>query len=150
MFGQEKQSGKRVVIIGGGQVGCEMAVYLGEHGCIPTGVEMEEHIARDANLGLRMLLLRQLGLDPNIQIRTKTRCIAIEDDCVLVSTPDGEERLPADTVLLCTRQVANAELHNQSRDIAFDVIAVGNCKKPGMIKDAVHDGFDAALGLHRF
>ena len=150
VFGREEQLGKRVVIIGGGQVGCEMAVHLGEHGCIPTVVEMEEHIARDANLGPRMMLLRQLGLNPDIQIKTKTRCLAIEDDGVLVSTPDGEERLPADSVLLCTGRVANAAQRDSFRDTAFDVIPVGDCKKPGMIKEAVHDGFDAALSLHRF
>ena len=51
VFGREDQVGKRVVVIGGGLVGCEMAIHLGERGCIPTVVEMEQHIARDANLG---------------------------------------------------------------------------------------------------
>lgn len=150
VFGREEQVGRRVVIIGGGQVGCELAIHLGERGCVPTVVELEEHIARDANLGPRMMLLRQLEMNPDITIRTSARCLEITDGGVRVSAPEGEELLAADTVVLCTGRTPNARERDAFRNTAFDVIPVGDCKKPGMIKEAVHDGFDASLSLHRF
>ena len=97
-----------------------------------------------------MMLLRQLNMNPDIQICTSTRCLAITEEGVRVSGENGEEVIPADTVVLCTGRTPLKELRESFRGTAFDVIFAGDCKKPGMIKEAVHDGFDAALSLHRF
>ena len=150
VFGREDQVGKRVVIIGGGLVGCELAIHLGERGCIPTVVEMEENIARDANLGPRMMLLRQMDMNADISVRTSARCTSITADCVNISTPEGEEAIPADTVILCTGRTPRAQERDSFEGIAFDVLPVGDCVKSGLIRDAVHTGFDAALSLHAF
>ena len=151
VFGNEDKVGERVVIIGGGLVGCELAIHLAERGRIPTVLEMEKHIARDANLGPRMMLLRTLASHETITVREETRCARITESGVEVIRPDGTtEVIPADTVILSTGRRPNAEERDAFRGTAFDVIPVGDCKKVGLIRDAVHTGFDASLSLHAY
>ena len=151
LFGREEIVGKQVVIIGGGQVGCEMAIHLGERGCVPTVVEMGPHLAPDAKLSCRLHLLRQMDRTGNITSHTGLRCTSIEDDGVHVVDGDGNEQvLPADTVVLCTGYKSLADQRDAFRGTAFHVIPAGDCVQPGLIKDAIRTGFDAALSLHKF
>ena len=45
---------------------------------------------------------------------------------------------------------ARAEERDSFLGVAFDVIPVGDCERPGLVKDAIHSGFNAALSLHAF
>lgn len=150
VFYQEDRFSGNVVIIGGGLVGCELAIHLGEHGCIPTVVEMEANIARDANLGPRMMLLRQMNMNPDIRVHTGARCVSISEEGVVIASADGEQLLPADHVILSTGRIPKCAERDSFDGVAFDVIAVGDCEKSGLIRDAVHTGFNAALSLHKF
>ena len=151
VFGREEQVGKRVVIVGGGQVGCELSIHLGERGCIPTVLEMGEYLAADAKLSSRLHVLRQMDRTQGVTSHTQTRCLAITPEGVQAENEKGETVFfPADTVVLCTGMKARAEERDSFLGVAFDVIPVGDCERPGLVKDAIHSGFNAALSLHAF
>ena len=71
--------------------------------------------------------------------------------CAIQLASEGKELFfPADTVLLSAGMKARAQERDSFEGIAFDVIPVGDCEKPGLVKDAIHTGFNAALSLHTF
>ena len=62
IYGYENTLGDKTVIIGGGLVGCETAVYLSDKGIDTTIVEMLPELAVDAAGGHRLGLMEQLSL----------------------------------------------------------------------------------------
>ena len=67
----KKRAGKKAVIIGGGEVGSELAWFLAEQGKQVTIVEMMGAVAMDMNMFSRLYLLDKLGeLGVNMVIDT--------------------------------------------------------------------------------
>ena len=75
--------GKRVVIIGGGMVGSEVADFLSERGHQVTVVEMLDQIAGNIGIRMRARLLDRLE-EKGVVLMTSTRCLEIDGREVLV------------------------------------------------------------------
>lgn len=60
IYGNETRLGKKTVIIGGGLVGCETAVYLADQGIDTIVVEMLPDVALEASGSHRLGLMGQL------------------------------------------------------------------------------------------
>ena len=90
--------GKRVVIIGGGLVGCEIALHLANIGCEVEIIEAEGQFARDANF-MHFDGMMKAYKGKAITIHTSTKCMKIEKDGVTVVSENGERKIIADTVL---------------------------------------------------
>lgn len=146
VFGRENELGKKVIIVGGGSVGCELAIHLADQGHEPTLLEMGSWLAPTSEISERMSLLEQIA-KRNIPSFTDTRCIRIGKEGVEVAHKDGERFLPADSVVLCTGTTPLAELRDSFRDVAFDVINVGDCDQVGAIRTAVDSGWNAGAIL---
>ncbi|MGI5971762.1 MAG: FAD-dependent oxidoreductase [Oscillospiraceae bacterium] len=137
--------GEKVLIIGGGLVGCETAIHLARTGHEVMIIEMQNQLAPDANIGYDRGLMTALKQE-NIKILTNTRCLEILPYGVRSKTGGAPVTLhEADSVVYA--------LGMEPRDWTFlepcgvPVYPVGDCKKPRKVKDAVYDGFFAALGL---
>ena len=146
LYGHEDKVGKKVVIIGGGMVGCETALHLTSMGRTVELVEMGEMLAPDGIFTERIHTLDYMDKDEKLAYHLHTTCTAIEKGGVLVADHSGTTRLlEADTVVLACGMKARSEERETFRDTAFDVIAVGDCVKPRNVHDAVAEGFNAAL-----
>jgi NADPH-dependent 2,4-dienoyl-CoA reductase/sulfur reductase-like enzyme len=98
-------SAKRVVVVGGGYIGLEMAEAFVRRGATVTLVEGDDQLMRtlDPDMAERLIgPMRGLGID----VRIGTRVEAFEDDAVV--TADGP--VPADLVVLGLGVVPNSEL----------------------------------------
>ena len=146
VFGHEDRVGKRVVIIGGGAIGVELAIHLNGLGHESTIVEMTEHIAAKAQLTERTDYLTWLEKS-GVKTLVGTACTEITDKGVRVKNADGEQFLEADTVIIAVGTRALETERDQFTDAAFDVISAGDCVKASSIVHAVHSGFDAGLTL---
>ena len=146
VFGHEDRVGKRVVIIGGGAIGVELAIHLNGLGHESTIVEMTEHIAAKAQLTERTDYLTWLEKS-GVKTLVDTACTEITDRGVRVKNADGEQFLEADTVIIAAGTRALEKERDQFADVAFDVISVGDCVKASSIVHATHTGFDAGLTL---
>ena len=62
--------GKKVIILGGGLVGCESAVYLAQEGKDVTVVEMMKEVAVDPNIRQRPILPDMLA---KLRVKVETR-----------------------------------------------------------------------------
>ena len=145
-FGNEDKIGKKVVIIGGGAIGVELAIHLNGLGHESTVVEMTEHLASKTELTERtayMIHIEKTG----VKALTLTACTEITDKGVHVKNADGEQFIEADTVIIAVGTKALVAEREKFNDTAFDVISVGDCVKASSIVHAVHTGFDAGLTL---
>ena len=144
----EKMSeiGKKVVIIGGGLVGCEMGVYLAQEDREVTVLETGPKLAPDSNPRHRPILLELLsGL---AETKTCTTAINIVPEGVVAAGPEGQPELfEADTVLVAAgMKPLGAEAYSL-RGLAPKTSFIGDCVAAKNIREAVFRGFHAALDL---
>ncbi|MCL2124761.1 MAG: FAD-dependent oxidoreductase [Oscillospiraceae bacterium] len=137
--------GKRVVIIGGGLVGCETGVHLAREGHDVTVVEMKSTICADANPRHRPLLLAEM--EKQVKCLVNTRAISIDADGLTCQKDDSEHFLPADTIICAAGRVPKADVAAELADCAPYVDMIGDCVKPANVTQAIFRGHFAALDI---
>jgi 2,4-dienoyl-CoA reductase-like NADH-dependent reductase (Old Yellow Enzyme family)/thioredoxin reductase len=139
--------GKKVVILGGGLVGCESAVHLAQKGKDVTLVEMMKDVAVDANVRQRPILL---DMFTKLQVKVKTRMkgVKVTDKGLVCIDETGKENLfEADTVVCSVGQHALREVVNDLLDAAPEVVQVGDCVNPQKVTEALYRGYHAGLDI---
>lgn len=139
--------GQQVVLVGGGLVGCETALHLSRNGKRVALVEMRDTLAPDGYFSERLHTLEYLEKDPDIQIYTSARCLAIGPDAVKIAGPDGEMCLKADSVVLSSGMVSRSALRDRFRGTAPRVILAGDCVRASNLREATWQGYNAAMIL---
>ena len=136
--------GESVVMIGGGLVGCETALYLAQKGKKVTIVEILDSVARDMWRANRLHLLELLA-KANMKILTETRVLEIRDDSIIIADKDdNRDELKCDTVILAVGLIPNNGLQETLMDKAPEVYAIGDCVEPGKAINAIWGGFRKA------
>jgi NADPH-dependent 2,4-dienoyl-CoA reductase/sulfur reductase-like enzyme len=111
-----------------------------------TVVEMSGEVAAQANPRHRPELMRRLR--ESVTIYTGMRAKQITDEGILCVNTAGEEILiPADTVIVAAGIRPLDHAANALRGTAPIVELIGDCVRPGLIRDAVFRGYHAALDL---
>lgn len=148
-YEHEEKVGNKVVIIGGGMVGCESALHFAEHGKDVTLIEMLPWLAaQDTTYTERMDTLYFMRQQPKLKQYLNTTCTEITDKGVKAVGKDGKELyFEAATVLLAAGYKARKEEVAKFYGTAFDVIPVGDCVVAGPLVRATRTGFDAALRI---
>lgn len=146
VFGHEDEVGKNVVIIGGGDIGCELSIHLSGLGHTCSVVEMTHFQAGNAELSIRMSILQFMEKE-NVTTYLDTTATKITDKGVYIQNENGEQFLEADTVIISVGTKPLEEERDAFRDVSFDVINVGDCKKASNMQHAIETGFDAGLIL---
>ena len=138
--------GKKVVIIGGGLVGCEMGVYLSGLGREVTVLETGSRLAPDSNPRHRPILLKLL--EEVAETRTGTTAVSIVPEGVVTAGPDGiPELFKADTVLVAAGMKPLRSEADLLRGLAPKTSFIGDCVAARNIREAVFRGFHVALDL---
>lgn len=145
MFDEGVQIGDRVVVIGGGLVGCEDGLQLAMDGKKVSIVEMMDEVAVDAPPNHKKNLLPRLY--EHVTVYTAARCTEVTQGGVWCETPEGKRFLEADTVVLAAGSRACMDTVDTLRDTADEFWAIGDCVKAGKIMEAVRSGYDAAMNL---
>lgn len=138
--------GKKVVVCGGGLVGVETALTLHARNHTVELIEMRDAILADAGSMNRAKLLLEVE-KTGIAIHTGTTLLGVKNGSVLVETKDGEEALPADTVVLALGARADQTLEKALRESGYQgaIHAAGDCVRARKILEAVAEGAEAAL-----
>ena len=146
LAGEQTVSG-RVVVVGGGMVGCETAEYLAQQGCQVSVVEMRDKIASEVGLTVLPTMLEFFEEHGIVQF-TGHKVIEITKDELLCEDIQGRTvKIPCDYVVMASG----------SRPVKFDmstlvdngvsVVEVGDCKKAANIEKAIKSGYDAANAI---
>lgn len=134
---------QRVVIAGGGMVGCETATYLASMGRQVTIVEMLPIIAGDEEYTRRVLLLKDID-ERHIEVVTDAKITDIKANSVQVEKNQKARRIEADTVVLALGMNPNDALVKELEGkVPFKVI--GDAIKSRNALEATREGFLAGI-----
>jgi 2,4-dienoyl-CoA reductase (NADPH2) len=139
--------GKKVVIIGGGLHGCEIAEFLAKRGRKVTIIEKEEQIGAemiDFRLGLTLDWFERKG----VSVITGAQEMEVTAEGINYGNGDGHKQtITADTVIPTRPLVPNLELFTDLKDKIPEVYAIGDCRQPSKIVDAIADAYEIARKL---
>lgn len=140
--------GKKVAVLGGGLVGCETGLYLAENGHDVTIIEMQSEIAPEANWMHKEGMMQSFAKAP-ITCRTGLRVARIEPGKGVYATnaEGSEEFIPADGIVYAMGMRPNTGIVDELKDACIDTIAVGDCVKPRKARQAMEEGYWAAVNL---
>ncbi|MHB2148525.1 oxidoreductase [Calditrichota bacterium LG25] len=130
---------QKIVVIGGGLIGIEIASKLIDHDNEVIIVEMLEEIARGMEMIERAMTLKKLS-DHQVPIYTQSKVIRIDGQQVFVS--DGADFVikNVDKIVLATGMEPYNPLEEQLKD-KIPVFVVGDAREVGKAQDAIRDGF---------
>ncbi len=142
--------GEKVIVLGGGLIGCETAEFLAGQGKSVTIVEMQPQLAKDMEWCSRVLLMRRLK-ELNVECRAGNEIRSIgSDHAVTVRLPNGTEEVLEgfQSLVIAVGCRPDTELAGAlTASLKCPCVSVGDCVKTAKIMDAVHSGFHAALAL---
>ena len=168
-------TGRRVVVIGGGAVGVETALYLAEKGTLSAEalkfllvnraedpevlyelatrgtkdivvIEMIDKMGKDIGKTTRWGILQDLSRK-GIETRAATKALEITATAVKVEIDGNIEEIPADTVILAAGAEPNNPLAEviEQKGIPYEI--VGDAGQVAMAFDAVHQGYNAGRNV---
>jgi 2,4-dienoyl-CoA reductase (NADPH2) len=143
--------GSKVVIVGGGLVGLELAEFLAERGrelvVLEEGPKFGLEMAHPRRW--RALFdLRQHGVE--LVAGAMPRSIGEHQVEYEVRLDNGDVQLcqaEADTVILATGLGPNPTASKRLKEAGVPIREIGDASGPGYLEGAIHDGFLAALDL---
>ncbi len=138
--------GQKIVIIGGGLVGSESAIYLDSLGKDVTIVEMKDDWATDSYFMHKDAMTIAMR-NSNIKINLGTKAKAVTEAGLVCETPDGEVTFEADNILLSAGMQADRTVADSFYNAAPRVFEIGDCIKPGRVVDAVTNGYYRAMDI---
>ena len=147
VYRQGGVSGHDVVIIGGGDTGCETAEWLSDKGHQVTVLEMlPEVLPKMRKIPKERLLLRLSK--KGVRIMTDSKATSIESGSVCVTQKNGQACTPpADTVIVAIHPERENRLLKALEGKVKMLIAVGDVAEPGNIGTALKSATEAALTI---
>lgn len=138
--------GERVVILGGGLVGCETGIHLGMKGKQVTIVEMRDTLAADVNMFHGMALGQELN--KYVTAVTGGTGRAVTDEGLIYTDREGQEHLlPADAVLCAVGMRACTGVMEELWNVVDEQYVIGDCVKPAQVTQAISDAYYLAKSL---
>ncbi len=139
-----KPVGERVVIVGGGLTGCEIAYDLHRKGKKPVIVEMLDDLICVPNLCLaNSSFLRDYFKANHVPVYTGHRTKEILPDAVVIESADGEEkRIPCDSVVTSVGYTP-APLAPAGKN----VYVIGDADKVGNLRSAIWGAWETAMRI---
>jgi thioredoxin reductase len=148
-FATEGSIGKKVVMVGGGMVGCEVALELAHKGSDVTIIEMKERLASE-DIGIHRTAMLDEMDRLGIKSMVNTKCKEIKENGVLAEDQKGGEIfLEADTVVYGLGMKARRDEVEGLKAAAGNVpvFEIGDCHHVAKVGEAVAEGYTAAMKI---
>ncbi len=149
VYGREDSLAKKVVIIGGGEVGVETGMHLAELGHEVTVIEMLDKLASTAPPVHFWELFREAWERlSDFHFVLNARCESIGDGKVTYTDAEGKKQtIEAGSVVLSVGMKPRNGLVMNFIGAAERVMAVGDCDRVGNIQKAIRSGYSIASML---
>ena len=171
----QARTGKEIVVVGGGAVGIETAILLGEEGTLTaeelrflmlygaeepdtlrellnkgskrvTVVEMQDKAGKDIGKTTRWIMLDRLK-KLGIKVLTGSVVTEIKADGVIIQK-DGENiKLSADTVVMAAGSRSDNHLLEQLKEKEGQVFVIGDARAPKKVMDAIRSAYDLGISI---
>lgn len=143
---KQKDAGKKTVVVGGGLVGCETALWLAQNGIHVTIVEtLEKVMAVNGPLcAANKEILEALLPFNGVEIITGAKVTEFANGEVKVDTKEGSKTIMSDSVILSVGYKEENTLYNNLQFDIPDLYLLGDAKKVSNIMYAIWDAFEVA------
>lgn len=139
--------GERIVVVGGGLVGLELAEFLAERDRTVTVLEAGPVLGTEMAHPRRARAIHEIRA-LGIALHTDARLVSIRDDAVAWASSDGNEHdVPVDDVILASGTVAAAAAADAFADLGCDLAVIGDAGEVGYLHGAIRSGFDLGRRL---
>jgi 2,4-dienoyl-CoA reductase-like NADH-dependent reductase (Old Yellow Enzyme family)/thioredoxin reductase len=145
----QREVGDKIIIMGGGFVGCETSWFLAEKGKKVTLVFRSPEAALDVKYpSTRSLYLNKLA-DNNVKIVAgiKQYKEITPEGLILIDRDGNEILIEADNIVLATGAVPDRSLSESPKGRYPRLYEVGDCVDAREIREAIHEGAWAALSI---
>jgi 2,4-dienoyl-CoA reductase-like NADH-dependent reductase (Old Yellow Enzyme family)/thioredoxin reductase len=143
-----EMAGQKLVILGGGLVGIELGLYMAGLGRQVTIVEMLPQLSVDPYSMHTLALFEEID-KRGLKIHTSTAATEITPAGVMVSGPEGDRLLEADTVIYAVGQKPLREEALALSDCAGEFYQIGDCVTPKNILSATQAAWTVARDIGR-
>jgi 2-enoate reductase len=149
LTGVATTEGDRVVVMGGGLVGCETAVHLARRGAQVTLTTRRsaDKLGGDIVDRSNRQMLLQMITDANIRIFDNTVPLRTGNRAIVAECDKKEITIAADSLVFAGRLLPRGDLVTELTEYyeghAGNVFSAGDCIKVGSIMNAVWDSFNA-------
>ncbi|NLB28764.1 MAG: FAD-dependent oxidoreductase [Clostridiales bacterium] len=145
-FDPSFETGKNVVIVGGGLVGVETGLHLRGLGRDVTVLEATGNIAGDSMGVYKLALLAKLP-EAGVNVITNAKVTGIKPGEVAYEKDGGLMTISGDTILYAVGMASVNDEFFKLYDKAPFVSIVGDAKKVGKVDGAIHSGYFASMDI---
>ncbi len=141
LSGREPQ-GEKILVMGGGIIGCETAIYLVQQGMqvtISTRGDADALASDHFDHNNREMLLLMIK-DASINVLPRTFPVRLENDGVVARQNGTEKKIAVDSLVFAGRFIAENSL-STAIGTSQNIFSIGDCVEPGRIMDAVWGAF---------
>jgi 2,4-dienoyl-CoA reductase-like NADH-dependent reductase (Old Yellow Enzyme family)/thioredoxin reductase len=139
--------GDEIVVVGGGIIGCETALYLvEEQGKKVVVIEALDDILAGMEAISREVLMDRLN-EAGVMTRTGMKLVEIKDNGVVCSNGSKSVEIPCDTVVGCTGVYPNEEAIEALKGIVPETYVIGDAADHFKIYHAFHDAHEAVMKM---
>jgi len=142
------KTGNPVIVVGGGMIGCDIALFLAEQGKKVTITTRGEEVARGLNHTERLAYFERL-FKQDVTVLTGAHLEEVTDRGVVIHDKEAiKKELKGENVVLCAGLKPNLKLFDELSMIkGLRVYAIGDSVAPRSVFDAVHEGHWTAFNL---
>jgi 2,4-dienoyl-CoA reductase-like NADH-dependent reductase (Old Yellow Enzyme family)/thioredoxin reductase len=136
--------GQKILVVGGGGSGAEIADFLSDRGKEVTLVEMLEIIAADLVTHMQHYLGQRLK-EKGVTILTSTRVLELGRGYAMVEDASGVRRLNGfDTIVLALGSIPNDRIYRNLKEKVSELYLIGDAVEPREVVDAVFEAEEVA------
>ncbi|MCD8221193.1 MAG: FAD-dependent oxidoreductase [Clostridiales bacterium] len=142
----EKDCGGTTVVIGGGLVGCETALWLAQHGKKVTIVEaLDQILAVNGPLcHANKDMLERLVPYHGVAIETGAKVLSYQDGKLIFSRDGEEKTIACDSVILAVGYKENNSLYHELEFDIPEIYLLGDARTVSNIMYGIWDAFEVA------
>jgi NADPH-dependent 2,4-dienoyl-CoA reductase/sulfur reductase-like enzyme len=137
---------ERIVVVGGGLIGCETAEFLSEQYKDIIILEMLEKIGSDIGPTLRPHLLERMKA-AGIQTEVGVKITEINDKGVMGLRDGRSEFYNAGTIVIAIGMKSENQFAQDLKSIIPGINVVGDCINPRRIREAIAEGYNIGLKI---
>lgn len=144
---ERQETGGNVIVVGGGLVGCETALYLAQKGKKVTIIDMLPEIGQNIIFMAKFSMFEALQ-DKGIETVGGLKLIGVTKNGITVEDTGGNKKdMVCDTVVIAAGLEADDTLYHELVEDFNEVHKIGDCIKARKFIDALQEAFQVAIDI---
>lgn len=132
---------QKITVLGGGSIGCEIALELADLGKDVTIIEMSDKLAANGNELYRVSLLQHISGKKNIQVLLRSCCVEIKENGSLVKSGKQIIEIEHEQIVISAGFRQDIDEVANYYGIVSQTYYVGDCRKVASVTEALTEGY---------